>query len=130
MANEADFAHSGNPHTSGYLVSAAPGVLEGDITFPVRGVLQFRMERRPDTRFGQSAKLICLAPYSDADLVLAQEIDAPDFWHGFIRVEGYDYRVRAERDGKRMALAFFDTAQPHWAPETLAALAEARTCTR
>lgn len=107
-------------HARGHLTAAAPGILEGAVEFPIRGQIQFRMQRMPNDRIGECAKLICLKPYSECALVLIQEIDSPDHWWGQIPIEGYHFFVRAQRDGKLMAIEFLDCKQPKWAPETLA----------
>ncbi len=107
-------------HCQGVLSGVAPGIMEGSVEFPVRGVKAFRMERRPDDHIGPCAKLICLEPYSEADMVLIQQIDEADHWHGFISIEGYIFQVRVQRDGRKMALTFFDSKQPVWCVEALA----------
>ena len=99
-------------HTTGHMLPVAPGILEGGIEFPVRGILPFRMERRPNDRAGQCAKLTLLQPYSAADLVLIEDMDAPNYWHGQISIEGYLFFVRVEKDGRKMAISFLDAIQP------------------
>jgi hypothetical protein len=104
----------------GYLTGAAPGILEGEIEFPVRGAKAFRMQRMAPDRIGECAKLVCVQPYSECSLVLIDNIDEPTHWWGQIPIEGYHFFVRAQRDGKKMAIEFLDCKQPKWAPETLA----------
>jgi hypothetical protein len=116
-------------HTSGDLKPAAPGIMEGEIVFPVRGTLAFRLERRPnDDKGGQSARLFCLStPPSDCEMALieaAPEDDWPSYWHGFLGVEGYVFQVRAVRAGKVMAVSFLDAKQPVWCPEAAALIGE------
>jgi hypothetical protein len=118
-----DVAPKGNSRTppvilgSGELIPVAVGIMEGSADFQVRGTIRFRMERRPHDRHGgQCAKLFCLTPTpSECDMALIEtSIDdgGHDYWHSFLCVEGYLHRVRAVRDGKRMVVTFFDTAQP------------------
>lgn len=104
-------------HTRGHLTAAAPGILEGEIEFPIRGAKAFRMRRMPDGPVSEQAKLICLSPYSDCTLVLIDNIDEPTHWWGQIVIEGYSFFVRAQRDGKKMAFEFLDCKQPVWGPE-------------
>lgn len=110
-------------HASGHLSPVATGIMEGDIEFPVRGILSFRLQRMPSDRVGECAKLICLTPYSECVMVLIQEPDDADHWHGFCVVEGYRFMARAERYGKQMALTFYDVRQPVWCDEALALMA-------
>jgi hypothetical protein len=109
-------------HATGELKSVAPGILEGNVTFPVRGDIRIRMERRPNDRWGGgAAHLFCLAPaWSDCTLALIEasieENEPTDYWHGFLSIEGYLFQVRAVRDGKRMLISFLDAIQPMRTP--------------
>ena len=118
-------------HATGELVPVAPGIMEGVVAFPVRGALSFRLERRPnDHTDGQCARLFCLStPPSDCEVVLieaAPEDEWMSYWHGFLRVEGCVFQVRAERVGRAMRVAFIDAIQPVWSPEAAAIIAAAK----
>lgn len=89
----------GDVHALGYLASVAAGILEGVVSFPVRGDFEFALERRTNDR----ATLICKRPYSETDIV---QYDG--FWKGDMRVEGYPFLVMARREGKRMKIEFLD----------------------
>lgn len=104
-------------HTRGYFTASAPGILEGSIEFPVRGMKEFRMQRMPNDRIGECAKLICLNPYSECVMVLIDNIDEPTHWWGQIPIEGYNFFVRATKDGKQMNVEFLNCKQPVWSPE-------------
>lgn len=109
-------------HASGHLDAIAPGHMEGAVEFPVRGSIEFKLRRMPDDRVGSCAKLICPVPYSEATVVLIQDPDDADHWHGFIDLSGYTFRVRLQKEGKRMAVTFFDSKQPVWCDEAIAAM--------
>lgn len=99
------------PWTTGQLKPVLPGILEGIITFPIHGDIPVRMERRANDRHGECAQLYIqsYAP-SDGQLVLIQDIDFPDFWHGVIPVLGYWYTIRVEP--KTWTIHFIDAIQP------------------
>lgn len=105
------------PHASGLLTGVAPGVMEGEVDFPVRGSKAFRMLRLPPDRVGECAKLVCLFPHSECVLVLIQQLDDRDHWHGQIAVEGYNFLVRVETIGRQRKITFLDVKQPVWGPE-------------
>ena len=118
-------------HATGELVPVAPGIMEGVVAFPVRGALSFRLERRPnDHRGGQSARLFCLStPPSSCEMALleaAPEDEWMSYWHGFLKISGCVFQVRAERIGRAMRLAFIDAVQPVWSPEAAAIIAAAK----
>lgn len=122
----------GNPpavspvHATGNLKSIAPGILEGAISFPVRGDIVFRMERRDHDSYGGEVAFLCTKDASrggaDLALIKASLDDAgPDYWHGHIPVEGYWFRVHGLRVAGAMRIQLFDDAkQPPAALELVA----------
>src|ERR1700721_1893966 len=104
-------------HTRGFLTGVAYGILEGTVEFPIRGEKAFRMERMPNDSKGECAKLVCLQPSSEAVMVLIDDIDEPVHWWGQIPIEGYQFFVRLQKEGKRMGIEFLDCKQPVWCDE-------------
>ena len=104
-----------HPTVTGHLVSTAEGVMEGTITFPVRGAIEFQLCRQPADRIGECAKLVCKRPYAEAPACLFQpELDEPggEYWATRIAVEGYVYEFRGRRAKGGMDVEFRDVIQP------------------